>query len=125
MRAPSNALLSVAADVVGTVSAVLGGLLTFAPDAGRRWLGLTGTGVARSRALGAADLGLGIAIIAGRSSRSRWRVVAARSLLHLVFAREYVRGDHRRSALAMCALFILDASIAAGLRTRASGQHRS
>ncbi|MDQ0727842.1 hypothetical protein [Microbacterium sp. W4I20] len=116
MRAPSNALLCLAADGVGTVSAVLGGLLTFAPETGRRWLGLTGTGVARTRVLGAADLSLGIAIIATRSSRSRWRAVACRSLLHLVFAGEYVRGDHRRSAMAMCVLFVLDAGIAVALR---------
>lgn len=125
MRAPSNALLSAAADAVGAVSVGLGGLLAFFPSTGRQWLGLAGTGVTRSRVLGAADLGLGIAIIASRSSRSRWRAVAARSLLHLVFAREYVRDDRRRSAVAMCALFIIDADIAVGLRTHASGQQRS
>lgn len=124
MRVPSNALLSAAADGVGAVSVALGGLLTFTSDTGRRWLGLTGTGVTRSRILGAADLGLGIAILASRASRSRWVAVAARSLLHLVFAREYVRSDHRRSAAAMCALFVIDAGIAAGLRTHASGPQR-
>lgn len=119
MQVRSNALLSAAADGVGTVSVGLGGLLAFFPRTGRRWLGLTGTGVTRSRVLGAADVVLGVAIIASRSSRSRWCAVAVRSLLHLVFAREYLRGDHQRSAMAMCVLFIIDASIAVGLRTHA------
>ncbi|SDD05597.1 hypothetical protein SAMN04489747_0061 [Auraticoccus monumenti] len=95
---------------------VLGGLLGVFPHAGGRWLGLDGTDVARRRALGAADLGLGITIIAGRSAPWRWRAVAARSLLHLVFAGEYVRTGRRPAAVAMGALFLLDSGIAAGLR---------
>ncbi|WP_441903098.1 hypothetical protein [Microbacterium sp.] len=77
---------------------------------------MTDTDIVGRRALGTADLGLGITIIAGRSSRWRWRAVAARALLHLLFAREYVRNSRRRSAVAMCALFIIDAGIAIGLR---------
>lgn len=62
--------------------------------------------------LGTADLPLGIAIIAGRSSPQRWRTVAARSLLHLVFAREYMRNSRKRHAVVLRALFTIDAGIA-------------
>ena len=84
-------------------------------SAGRR-LGLTDTDVRRRRMLGTTDLALGITILAGRSSRRRWLAVAARALLHLLFAREYLRNGRRQSAVAMCALFVVDAGIAWGLR---------
>lgn len=116
MRGSKTAMLTVAADGVGVVSAALGGYLTVAPQTGGRRLGLTATDAAGARTLGAADFALGVTIIAGRSSRWRWRAVAARSLLHLVFAREYARSNHQRSAVAMCALFVVDAGIARGLR---------
>lgn len=116
MPVRKNATLTIAADGVGAVSAALGGLLTIAPLTGGRWLGLAGTDVKRRRVLGAADLALGITIIVGRSSRWRWRVVGVRALLHLLFAREYTRNSRRHNAVAMCALFIVDAGIAIGLR---------
>jgi len=116
MSTSKKAALTIAADGVGSVSAALGGLLTIAPLTAGRWLGLTGTTVTRRRALGTADLALGITIIAGRSQRWRWGAVAARALLHLLFAREYVQNSRRRSAVAMCALFLIDAGIALGLR---------
>ncbi len=116
MPKSENAILTIAADAVGAVSAALGGVLTIAPLTGGRWLGLTGTEVESARMLGTADLALGITIIAGRSSRWRWRAVAARALIHLLFAREYARNNRRRHAIAMCALFVIDAGIAVGLR---------
>lgn len=116
MPKSENAILTIAADAVGAVSAALGGVLTIAPLTGRRWLGLTRTEVESARMLGTADLALGITIIAGRLSRWRWRAVAARALLHLLFAREYARNNRRRHAVAMCALFAIDAGIAVGLR---------
>ena len=109
MATSKNAALTIAADGVGAVSAVLGGLLTIAPLRGGRWLGLADTTVERRRALGTADLALGITIIASRSSRWRWGVVTARALLHLLFAREYLDNGRRRNAVAMCALFGLAA----------------
>ncbi|MGJ9421176.1 hypothetical protein [Aeromicrobium sp. CF3.5] len=116
MRVTGDAALTTAADGVGAASTVLGGLLAVAPQAGGRWLGLADTSVAERRALGTADLGLGITIIAARSSRRRWCAVSARSLLHLVFARTYLRTGRRDHAAAMCALFVVDAGIAMGLR---------
>ncbi len=116
MPASKNDILPIAADGVGAVSAVLGGILTIAPLAGGRWLGLTDADVKRRRVLGTADLALGITIIAGRSSRWRWRTVGIRALLHLLFAHEYMRNNRRHNAVAMCALFIIDAGIAIGLR---------
>ncbi|MGJ9414277.1 hypothetical protein ACHAAC_16365 [Aeromicrobium sp. CF4.19] len=116
MRLSEKTVLTIAADGVGTASTVLGGLLAVAPRTGGRWLGLADTSVTGRRALGTADLGLGITIMAARSSRRRWRAVLARSLLHLVFAREYVRTGRRDNAVAMGALFVLDAGIATGLR---------
>ncbi|WGW10640.1 hypothetical protein LWF01_10875 [Saxibacter everestensis] len=116
MCASRNGVLTIAADGVGAVSASLGGILTIAPLTGGRWLGLTDTPVNCRRVLGTADLALGITIIASRPSRWRWRAVAARSLLHLVFAREYKRTSRRHNAVAMCALFVIDAGIAIGLR---------
>lgn len=116
MQESENTVLTIAADGVGAVSTALGGLLVVAPRTGGRRLGLSGTSVSRRRVLGAADLGLGITIIAGRSSSWRWSAVAARSLLHLLFAREYLRGGRRLAAAAMWALFVIDAGIAAGLR---------
>lgn len=116
MSTSKNTALTTAADGVGAVSAVLGGLLTIAPFTGGRWLGLTGTTVECRRALGTADLALGITIIAGRSSRWRWRAVAVRALLHLLFAREYMQNSRRGNAVAMCALFVIDAGIAFRLR---------
>lgn len=117
MPVSKNAILTIAADAVGTVSAALGGLLTIAPVAGGPWLGLPETDAGCRRMLGTADLALGVAILAGRSSHRRWTVVAARALLHLLFAREYMRNRSRRSAVAMCALFVIDAGIALGLRS--------
>lgn len=116
MRAPKPTLLTIAADGVGAVSTILGGFLAVAPLPAGRPLGLDGTDVTRRRALAVADLGLGIAILAGRSTGWRWSVVAARSVLHLAFANEYTRSGRPRSAGAMCALFGIDAGIAAGLR---------
>lgn len=116
MRASENAILTIAADGVGAVSAALGGLLTVTPLTGRRWLGLTDTDGIRGRVLGTADLVLGTTIIVGRSSRWRWQALAARALLHLLFAREYVRNGSQRNAAAMCALFVVDAGLAIGLR---------
>lgn len=116
MPALENAELTVAADGVGAVSAALGGLLLIAPPTGGRWLRLTDTEVRRRRVLGGADLALGITIIVGRSSPWRWRAVGARAVLHLLFAREYVRSSRRHHAVAMCALFVIDAGIAVGLR---------
>ena len=117
MPVSKGASLAFAADGVGAVSVALGGFLSVAPLTSGRWLGLTDTDIVGRRALGTADLGLGITIIAGRSSRWRWRAVAARALLHLLFAREYVRNSRpaqrRRDA---AALFIIDAGIAIGLR---------
>lgn len=127
MRASTTTVITMAADGVGAASMVLGGLLSVAPRTGGRWLGLAGTGAGYRRALGGADVVLGTTVIAGRSSSWRWRAVAARSLFHLVFAREYVRGGRRRHAAAMCALFVLDAGIATGLRAqqvRATGAAR-
>ncbi|MGM1029426.1 MAG: hypothetical protein ACQEWM_06065 [Actinomycetota bacterium] len=118
MRLNKTTLLTIAADGVGMVSTVLGGLLTVAPRRSGRSLGLVGTDVTCRRALGVADLSLGIAIMAGRSRPWRWSAVAARSMLHLVFAGEYIRSGRRRSAAGMCALFAIDAGIAAGLRER-------
>lgn len=94
----------------------LGCLLAVAPRQGGRWLGLTDTPLGARRALGAVDVALGVAILGGRSSSRRWMAVATRALLHLLFAREYVRNERRNSALAMCALFVLDSAIANGLR---------
>lgn len=108
--------LTVAADAVGAVSMILGGPLAAAPRRGARRLELDATSEARARALGAADLGLGVAILAGRSASRRWAAVAARSALHLAFASEYVRSDRARAAAAMCALFAIDAGVASGLR---------
>lgn len=116
MLASKIATLTVAADGVGAVSASLGGFLTVAPLTGGRRLGITNTDIKHRRLLGVADLVLGIAIIAGRSSPRRWRAVAARALLHLLFAREYMRSNRRHSAVAMYALFVIDAGIAIGLR---------
>lgn len=116
MPVSRNPSLTVAADGVGAVSAALGGLLTIAPVMSGRWLGLTDTDVERRRLLGTADIALGVMIIAGRSSRWRWRAVAARALLHLLFAREYLRNGRGHSAAAMCTLFVVDAGIAIGLR---------
>ncbi|NJC23043.1 hypothetical protein BJ994_002119 [Arthrobacter pigmenti] len=116
MPASRNAVLTIAADGVGAVSAALGGLLTVAPLTGGRWLDLTRTDVRYRRVLGMADLVLGITTLAGRSSRWRWRAVAARSLLHLLFGREYMRKDRRRNTVTMFALFVIDAVIAMGLR---------
>ena len=96
----------------------LGGLLVSAPRRGALWLGLDATSEARARALGAADLGLGVAILAGRSASWRWAAVAARSALHLAFASEYARSDRSHALGAMCALFVIDAGIAFGLRGR-------
>lgn len=116
----SETFLTTAADGVGALSAVLGGLLAVAPHRGGRWLGLADSSVSCRRVLGAADLGLGVTIIAGRSSSWRWSAVAVRSLLHLCFAREYLRGGRRLAAAAMGALLVIDAGIAAGLR---EGRH--
>lgn len=116
MSVSKNTIVAVAADGVGVVSVCLGGFLTVAPHVGGRRLGLSDTDSKRRRALGAADLVLGIAIIASRSSPRRWRAVAARALFHLLFAREYMRSDRRHIAVAMCGLFVLDAGIAVGLR---------
>lgn len=116
MPASTNAIFAIAADGVGAVSAALGSFLTITPLMGGRWLGLADTDVKRRRVLGTADLALGIAIIVGRSSRWRWCAVAIRALLHLLFAREYMRNRRRHHAVAMCALFIIDAGIAIGLR---------
>lgn len=115
----SETILNSAADGVGAVSTVLGGLLLVAPHTGGRWLGLSGTSVSRRRVLGAADLGLGlgITIIAGWSSSWRWSAVAVRSLPHLLFAREYLRSARRPAATAMGALVVIDAGIATGLRS--------
>lgn len=49
-------ILTPAADTVGTVSVALGGLLTFAPLSGGRWLALTETD-AKSRRSVPADSG--------------------------------------------------------------------
>ncbi|MGO2113054.1 MAG: hypothetical protein ACTH31_15725 [Pseudoclavibacter sp.] len=87
-------------------------------------LGLSGSEPKSRRALGIADLTLGAAIIAGRASHGRWRTVAVRSLLHLVFAREYARGGRRPGAVAMCALFVIDGSIAIALRAAAGERQR-
>ncbi|GAA4916967.1 hypothetical protein [Nesterenkonia rhizosphaerae] len=116
MSVSTNAALTVVADAVGAVSVGLGGFLAIAPLTGGRRLGLEETTLEGRRILGTADLALGIAIIAGRSSPQRWRTVAARSLLHLVFAREYMRNIRKRHAVGMCALFAVDAGIALGLR---------
>lgn len=116
MRASTYSVLTVGADVIGATSAALGGLLAVAPLTGGRRLGLTDTDVTSRRLLGAVDGALGLAIVAGRASRWRWSAVAARSLLHLVFAREYIRHGRRFGALAMCALFVIDAGVATGLR---------
>ncbi|WP_341975415.1 hypothetical protein LTA6_000029 [Microbacterium sp. LTA6] len=116
MHVPKTTFITVAADAVGVVSAVLGGLLAFTPYMAGRWLGLADTSVNGRRTLGAVDLSLGIAIIAGRTTRWRWCAVAVRSLLHLVFAREYARNGRRISAFAMCALFGIDAGITIALR---------
>lgn len=116
MSNSKNAALTIAADGVGSVSTVLGGLLAIAPLRGGRLLGLTDTDVKRRRVLGTADLALGLTIISGRSSRWRWRAVAIRALLHLLFAREYRKNSRRGSAVAMSALFVIDAGIACGLR---------
>lgn len=116
MRVTETTVLTIAADGVGAASTVLGGLLAVAPQTGGRWLGLADTSVTERRALGTADLGLGLTIIAARSSRRRWCAVSVRSLLHLVFARAYLRSGRRGSAAAMGALFVVDAAIALGLR---------
>ncbi len=109
--------LTVAADGVGVVSVGLGGCLTVAPGPAGQRLGLAETSVERRRVLGTADLVLGATILAGRSSPWRWRAVATRSLLHLLFADEYRRHGRRRNAVAMCALFVIDAGVAIGLRS--------
>ncbi len=119
MPAQKDSLLAIAADGIGAVSITLGCLLTAAPLAGGRWLGLTDTGVERQRLLGISDLVLGITIMSGRSSGWRWRAVAARALLHLLFAHEYRRTSRRQGAVAMIALFAFDAGIALGLRKAA------
>jgi hypothetical protein len=116
MSVSKHAILTIAADGAGVVSAALGGFLTIAPLTGGRWLGLVDTDVICRRVLGTADPVLGITIIAGRSSRWRWRAVAARALLHLLFAREYMRNSRRDNAVTMCALFVIDAGITFGLR---------
>lgn len=116
MPEPKDIIFTIAADGVGAVSSALGGLLTIAPLTGGRWLRLTDTEVHTRRILGVADLGLGLAIIAGRSSHWRWQVVGARAVLHLLFAREYMQSGRRQNAIAMCSLFAIDAGIAVGLR---------
>ncbi|GAB3537369.1 hypothetical protein GCM10027403_21400 [Arthrobacter tecti] len=116
MPATRNAILTIAADGVGAVSAALGGLLTVAPLTGGRWLDLARTDVGYRRVLGTADLVLGITILAGRSSPWRWRAVAARSLLHLLFGHEYMQQGRRRNTVTMFALFVIDAVIAIRLR---------
>ena len=115
MRMAGTTTLTIAADGVGTTSTILGGLLAFAPSTGGRWLGLAHTDGMRKRVLGTLDLGLGVAIIAGRSTRWRWSAVAARSLLHLGFAHQYARNGSPLGATAMCALFATDAAVAGGL----------
>ncbi|MFC7400776.1 hypothetical protein [Citricoccus sp. GCM10030269] len=115
MRTP-KATFTTAADAVGAVSTVLGTLLVVAPQTAARRLSLPGSRDKRHRALGAADLGLGIAIMASRSAQWRWTTVAARSLLHLVFAREYLYAGNRLGAGAMGLLFVVDGGIAYGLR---------
>lgn len=122
MRPTEQPALTAAADVVGAVSVLLGGLLLAAPRMSGRWLGLSDTTVAGRRALGAADVGLGVTIMAGRSTPWRWRAVAARSALHLVFAVAYARGGRTGHVVGMTALFAIDASVAAGLRPRRAVQ---
>ena len=112
----TEAGLTIAADVVGGVSVLLGGILLAAPWSSGWWLGLDDTSVLGRRALGAADVGLGVAIIAGRSAPWRWRAVAARSALHLVFAVAYARGSRTGHAAGMIGLFAIDAGVAVGLR---------
>lgn len=119
MKGPADAVRTaptIAGDVVGTASAALGGLLAFAPHTGGRWLGLARTDRRKNRVLGTLDLGLGVAIIASRSTHWRWSAVAARSLLHLGFAHQYALNRRPRCAAAMCALFAIDAGIAISLK---------
>lgn len=116
MPGPKDIIFTIAADGVGAVSAALGGILALAPLTGGPWLGLTDTEVQTRRIFGVADLGLGLAIIAGRSSHWRWQVVGARAVLHLLFAREYMQSGRRQHSIAMCSLFALDAGVAVGLR---------
>lgn len=116
MPEPKDVIFTIAADGVGAASAALGGLLTIAPLSGGRWLRLTDTEVRTRRVLGAADLTLGLTIIAGRSSHRRWQIVGARAVLHLLFAREYMQSGRWQNAMAMWSLFAIDAGIAVGLR---------
>lgn len=117
-------LLTLAADGVGVVSLTLGGLLVTAPRRAGEALGLTASTVSRRRTLGTADTLLGSAILASRASPRRWSAVAARAVLHLLFAQEYVRAGRRTLALAMDALFVTDAGIALGLRGAGPGRGR-
>ncbi len=116
MHTSKNSFTS-AADAVAAVSMVLGSFLALAPHTAARRLGLPVVNERRHRRLGLADLGLGVTIIAGRSAQWRWIAVAARSALHLVFAREYLRSGNRVGAVAMGMLFLIDAGIANGVRT--------
>ncbi|MFD5823690.1 hypothetical protein [Nesterenkonia xinjiangensis] len=84
--------------------------LTLAPRQVGSLLGLDGTSPVRTRLIGAADVGLGTAILTSSRiwPRRRWPALLAREGLHLVIASEYARHGRTPGALAMLGLFVAD-----------------
>ncbi|MFC7432114.1 MULTISPECIES: hypothetical protein [unclassified Agrococcus] len=113
-----HAVTSVVADGVGLVGVGFGSLLVAAPRTGGRSLRLDAASVRRRRALGVVDLTLGITILRMRGSRCRWLPLAAHSVMHLPFAREYARGGRPVGAAIMCALLAFDAAVAVAASRR-------
>ncbi|GAA2176234.1 hypothetical protein GCM10009846_29210 [Agrococcus versicolor] len=103
---------------VGLVGVGFGTLLTAAPRRGGRWLRLDATSIRRRRTLGIVDLTLGVAILGMRGSRRRWLPLAAHSVMHLPYAREYLRDRRPVGAAVMCGLLAFDAVVAVAARPR-------
>jgi hypothetical protein len=103
---------------VGLVGVGFGTLLAVAPRRGGRWLRLDASSIRRRRTLGVVDLTLGVAILRMRGSRRRWLPLAAHSVMHLPYAREYLRGGRPVGAAIMCALLAFDAAVAVAARPR-------
>lgn len=98
------------ADLIGVTSVGLGLGLTLAPRQVGGLLSLDGTSPERARLIGAADVGLGTAILTSSRiwPRRRWPALLAREGLHLAIASEYARHGRRPAALAMIGLFVVD-----------------
>lgn len=108
------------ANVVGTVTLVLGTALTVAPRRGAETLGL-GDQAGFARTLGLVDLALTPGLLRGRP---RWPWMAARAALNLVIAGRYLvtAGESdapakaRAGAVGMVALTLVDGTLAVALR---------